>query len=366
MRRQGRKSFRATQFHIKGGCGGTMRFKGIIFDLDGTVLNTLKDLADSVNTALEQYGLPGHETEDYRYMVGKGFANLIDTAVTASIRKMQAPAESEQEPQAERQIEEKPVLTEVADAVPDEERYVTLEEAVSTPAGAADLLGQPPVVEDDVLPSGRMTELEQEEIRRGVLEAFLAEYDRRYLRTTAPYPGVQSMLSHLQDAGIKLAVHSNKRDDYTKDLISRNFPDIEWTCVMGNREDIPRKPDPAGAQKIAAQMGIFPKNRRVQTQEKLSESVGNPFEKEEPKKGFLANLFSRSKEKKDNSGETRTVYVDMAYIGDSNVDIQTAKNAGMTAIGVAWGFRGRQELVSSGADYIADDPFSLEEYLLKG
>ncbi len=60
MCRRGEKAFGTAEFHITGSCGGTMRFKGIIFDLDGTVLNTLKDLADSVNAALEQYGLSAH------------------------------------------------------------------------------------------------------------------------------------------------------------------------------------------------------------------------------------------------------------------------------------------------------------------
>ena len=104
----------------------------------------------------------------------------------------------------------------------------------------------------------------------------------------------------------------------------------------------------------------------------------------EEKKGFFARLFSRGKKegnenarggfdpdakgsdrgRDDKNVEKKLLYTEMAYVGDSNVDIRTAKNAGMTAVGVAWGFRGRQELQESGADFIAEDPLQLEEFLL--
>ena len=333
-----------------------MKYKGVIFDLDGTVLNTLLDLADSVNYALEQYGLQPIETESYRYMIGHGFANLIETSISASIRKMQTSETAETV--LARMEEKKPVLTDVAGIGehPAPEEPVSLEETL-VPEHTPDLMP-----EEDVLPSGRMTEAERAALQRGVLEAFTEEYSRRYLRSTAPDPGIHAMLTHLADAGVRIAVNSNKRDDYTKNLISRNFPDLEWTCVLGGKEDIPKKPDPAGALLIAGKMNFRPKTVKVQEKTRTCGAAANPFETEEPKKGFFAGLFSRRKESED--GEKRLMFTEMAYVGDSDVDIQTARNAGMAAIGVAWGFRGRQELEDSGADFIAEDPLQLEEYLL--
>jgi|GEM_PF-4451824 len=414
-----------------------MRYKGVIFDLDGTLLNTLLDLADSVNYALEQYGLPGHETDAYRQMIGGGFANLIDRAITASIRKMQASAAADAllaqknaeenaaapdgaamnaagspantasgalnasadaasgalNAQANAAVgnaakfgaqEVKPVLTDVAgvDELPGPPDAVSMEQAFAKStftgtagsgeaagagmtglaAGSAEAAGAgTPGIDDDVLPSGRMTESEKAALHQGVFDAFTEEYSRRYQRSTAPYPGVQAMLSHLADAGVRIAVNSNKRDDYTKNLISRNFPDLEWTMVLGGGKDLPRKPDPAGALRIAEQMKFKPRTVKVQENAGAAGTAANPFEAEEPKKGFLAGLFSR---KKEGEGEKKQLFTEMAYVGDSNVDMQTAKNAGMTAVGVSWGFRGRKELEESGADFIADDPLELEEFLL--
>ena len=416
-----------------------MKYKGIIFDLDGTLLNTLLDLADSVNFALEQYGLPAHETDAYRKMVGGGFANLIENAIAASIRKMQASAAAEAllarqkeaanvnasesvaieenpvitvgKPVIAREkpviTEEKPVITEVADAVdaPQEEEAAALEAFVAPreeKQGEMNPENNLPAAEEDILPSGRMTEEEKAALHRGVFDAFTEEYSRRYQRSTAPYPGIQAMLSHLAGAGIKIAVNSNKRDDYTKNLIYRNFPDLEWVEVLGGKAEIPKKPNPAGAIEIAEKMGIKPKMVKVQENDAADDISGisragampnpfepgnaaaNPFEAEEEKKGFFARLFSRGKKegnenarggfdpdakgsdrgRDDKNVEKKLLYTEMAYVGDSNVDIRTAKNAGMTAGGVAWGFRGRQELQESGADFIAEDPLQLEEFLL--
>lgn len=425
--------------------GDNMKYKGIIFDLDGTLLNTLLDLADSVNFALEQYGLPAHETDAYRKMVGGGFANLIENAIAASIRKMQAsaaaeallarqkeagnvnasesvaieenPVITEGKPVIAREkpviTEEKPVITEVADAVDAPQEEAAALETLVAPRedkqGEMNPENNLPAAEEDILPSGRMTEEEKAALHRGVFDAFTEEYSRRYQRSTAPYPGIQAMLSHLADAGVKIAVNSNKRDDYTKNLISRNFPDLEWVEVLGGKADMPKKPDPAGAIEIAEKMGIKPKMVKVQENDAADNISGisragampnpfepgnaaaNPFEAEEEKKGFFARLFSLGK-KEDNENvrggfdpaargsdrgkdgsdrgrdgknvEKKLLYTEMAYVGDSNVDIRTAKNAGMTAVGVAWGFRGRQELQESGADFIAEDPLQLEEFLL--
>ena len=259
-----------------------MRFKGVIFDLDGTILDTIRDLSDSVNAALAEFGMTGHSEDEYKLMVGNGFANLIERSIALSVKKMGAT---------------------------EEER------------GSASYEYVPP----DVLPSGRMSETEAAELHARVLETFVSEYSRRYLHATVPYPGILTMLSHLQDAGIPMGVNSNKRDDYTKALIGKNFPDITFAEVIGGRKELPSKPDPAAARMIAEKMGIM------------------------EKKG----LFRRAAK-----------YEEIAYVGDSNVDMQTAKNAGMTPVGCAWGFRGSGELAENGAVYIAKDAPDLEMYLL--
>ena len=259
-----------------------MRFKGVIFDLDGTVLDTIKDLTDSVNAALAEYGFSGHTEDEYKQMVGNGFANLIMRAIRLSVQKAGA-TDAEKE-------------NRLYDFIP-----------------------------DDVLPSGRMSEAEEMELRGRVYEAFLEDYSRRYMLSTAPYPGIQAMLNRLMEAGIPIGINSNKRDDYTKALIAKNFPDITFADVIGGRSDMPSKPDPAAAHAIAQKMGI------------------------PGKKG----LFRRA-----------AGYSEIAYAGDSNVDMETAKNAGMTPVGCAWGFRGSGELAENGAVYIAGDAQDLTDYLL--
>ena len=294
-----------------------MKLKGVIFDLDGTILNTLRDLSDSMNEALSQYGLPTHEENAYRFMVGNGFGKLIERAVDASVIRLNA------------------------------------QNAVGQMGASAE--------ETDVLPSGRMTELERAELERGVFQAFTEAYSRRYTRSTVPYPGIQPMLAHITDAGVRLGVNSNKREDYTRDLIVRNFPDIEWVDVIGAREDLPKKPDPAAAHLIAEKMGIRKDNT---PKDGIFGKISGLFRKkaEEPRESV--SLEDEMRQGTAGSGREHLAYPGIAYVGDSNVDIETAKNAGMIAVGVAWGFRGKQELIDAGADFIADDPQKLEEFLL--
>ncbi len=226
---------------------GTVRDKmkscrGIIFDLDGTLVNTLEDLADSVNEALEKMGFPVWQTDDYRLKVGRGFRNLMENSVPEEFRE------------------------------------------------DAGVIGQ-------------------------MLEYFVAAYDRRYLDKSRPYEGIGELLDELAAGGIFLAVNSNKRTDYAERLVAKLFPQVPFVGVFGEREGVPKKPDPAGALELCARMGLEP-------------------------------------------GE-------VIYAGDSNTDIQTGKNAGMETIGVSWGFRGAEELRRSGASYIAEKPSDISGIIFR-
>ena len=211
-------------------------YKGAIFDLDGTLLNTLQDLADSVNEALTHFGLPTHEPEAYKLKIGKGFRNLIEVS-----------------------------LPEELDPSIDKEEVVKL---------------------------------------------FVQAYDRNYCHKTVPYQGITELLCSLHAKGVKLAVNSNKRNDYTDTLIKRFFGDIPFVAILGEREGLPKKPDPYTALEIASLMELTPE--------------------------------------------------EIVYIGDSKTDMQTGKNAGMGKAGAIWGYRGYEELKEHGADHLLYRPEELE------
>ena len=130
---------------------------------------------------------------------------------------------------------------------------------------------------------------------------------------TAPYEGMTEVLRTLQEKDIQLAVNSNKSDNTTKILISKCFPDISFTEVMGAREGLAHKPDPTGALQILDLMKI---NRE-----------------------------------------------EALYVGDSETDMKTAKNAGIKAIGCLWGYRDLKTLQESGADILLSRPEELLDYL---
>jgi phosphoglycolate phosphatase len=123
------------------------------------------------------------------------------------------------------------------------------------------------------------------------------------------YNGIRELLRYLDENSIPFAVDTNKDEDVSKTIINRFFPDFSFSCVEGNRPGIPRKPDPARANMIIARLGI------------LSEEC--------------------------------------VYMGDSEVDIMTAKNAGMASASAAWGFRKIEELISAGAVHIMNKPTDL-------
>ncbi len=215
-----------------------MNNRGIIFDLDGTLLNTLQDLADSVNSVLGGRGWPQHQVDAYRFFVGDGLPMLVRRAV-------------------------------------------------------------PEDVQDQVLINE-------------CIQAAREEYSRRWADRTAPYPGVIEALEELARNEVPMAVLSNKPHEATLHTVGHFFPDGYFQVVQGALPNGAVKPDPEPALEVAAGMGLKP----------------------------------------------HQVY----FLGDSNVDMFTALRAKMTALGAAWGFRGREELLQAGAHYILESPQELSEY----
>lgn len=212
-----------------------MNYKGIIFDLDGTLADTLTDIADSMNRVLQERGYPLHPVEDYKYLIGRGLENLVTTSLPGKFR----------------------------------------------------------------LPS----------IVTACLASLIGDYRDNCLVRTHLYPGIESLLSRLQEMGIKLAVFSNKADDLTQIIVKSLMPGIRFAKIVGARPDYPKKPDPSGARLISDFLEINPEQ--------------------------------------------------MIYLGDSDVDMLTARGAGMLAVGVLWGFRTKEELLTHGADYLLNDPSEL-------
>ncbi|MDE6711087.1 MAG: HAD family hydrolase [Alistipes sp.] len=201
-----------------------------VFDLDGTLLHTIGDLAVACNAALALRGLPQHSYDEYCGFVGSGIMRLVERALPEPLRSPENTALMR------------------ADFV----RYYT---------------------------------------------AHIDVY-------TKPYDGIPELLAELVRRGVQLAVASNKFQAGTEQLIARFFPDIPFGPVLGQREGVPLKPDPAVVEEILAATGAT----REQT----------------------------------------------VFVGDSGIDILTAKAAGVRSIGVSWGFRPRAELEQAGADHIVD------------
>jgi phosphoglycolate phosphatase len=205
-----------------------------IFDLDGTLLDTLDDLADSANEALAAAGLPVHPVDAYRTFVGDGIQTLV------------------------RRI---------------------------------------------------MPEEEAEEKVTEVLALYRAAYGRRWNLKTKPYAGVPEMLTALTARALPMAVLSNKPQRFTELCMAHHLPEFSFTPVLGQREEVPRKPHPAAAHEIAAALRLAPES--------------------------------------------------IAFIGDTRTDMDTATAAGMVAVGVTWGFRPVEELRAHGAKVIVDHPAEL-------
>ena len=140
-----------------------------------------------------------------------------------------------------------------------------------------------------------------------------ADYGEHCLEHSRPYPGVEELLQSLVDKGIPFAVLSNKPHELTLKCTAGFFPSFGFADVLGESENFPRKPDPAAARHLAARLDVAPD--------------------------------------------------DCLYLGDTSVDMSTAKAAGMTALGALWGFRSEAELREGGADALLSSPLDLLNYL---
>ncbi len=211
-----------------------------IFDLDGTLTDTLESLVYATNQTLENLGLNPITVEQCRMFVGNGARKLVMAALEAS-------------------------------------------------------------------GDGELTYMEE------AMKLYLKIFSENCLYHVKPYEGILELLKNLQERGIRLAVHSNKPHEQAVDVVRNIFGDGIFDIVQGQEEGLARKPDPAGVVRIAGQMGVDIK--------------------------------------------------DCIYIGDSEVDIQTGANAGIPAVGAAWGFRGRTLLSEAGAKIIIDRPEELLHYV---
>ena len=206
-------------------------YKAVIFDLDGTLLNTLADLADSCNHVLAAKGYQVYPVEQYKKFVGNGAAIL-------------------------------------------------------------------------------MTRIHPDGTPQAELDDSLAKFSDYYSAhkdiKTVPYKGIPELLSSLRQKGILLCVLSNKPHKISTQIVKQYFGENTFDMILGKSSDFPVKPDPTSCFFLLNQLGLTKK--------------------------------------------------EVLYVGDSNVDMQTAHNAGLTKCGVCWGFRSEEELTAEGADYLAHTP----------
>ena len=277
----------------------TAMTKLVIFDLDGTLLDTVEDLGNATNYALRMCGFPERPLKDYYQLVGRGIYNLFRSA-------MQAP----------------------------DEAGVSASDASKAPvpgeAGA-------PTSDASKAP------LPDEAMVQKMASYFLPYYGEHMCDCTRPYPGIPEMLASLIAAGIQVALASNKYQEGAEKLIHRFFPEIPFMKVLGQREGQPIKPDP---QVVFQIMATEP--------EAGPHSLPTARQPIDPVLGPQSLLSDRQPFAPE----------DVAYVGDSNVDMQTGLNAGVRTIGVTWGFRDRAELEAFHPFAVVDTVQELQDLLM--
>ena len=214
-------------------------YQHVIFDLDGTLLNTIEDLADASNWVCRNHGWPTHSVEEYKYFVGNGMTQLV-------------------------------------------------------------LRFSPP-------------EWHSPEGLAIILREFMTYYDAHKADKTAAYAGMPEAVARMKEAGVSLPVLANKADQMAGPVVEHYYPGL-FPLVQGALDGVPTKPDPTLLHKLMGRMGA--------------------------------------------------TKADTLFVGDSNVDIKTAKNGGLTSCGVLWGFRTRAELEEEGASIIVETPRELVQVVL--
>lgn len=215
-----------------------MKYRAVVFDMDGTLLDTLEDMKRSVNAALAAEGFPPRTLDEVRRFVGNGNRRLVERAV---------------------------------------------------PAGT-----------------------DAETVER-VFRGFHAQYRAHCMDHARVYPGIPALLVRLRAAGVRTAVVSNKADYAVQLLADRFFPGL-LDAAAGEKEGVRRKPAPDGVLAVLAALGVPP--------------------------------------------------AEAAYVGDSEVDIETARNAGLPCLSVTWGFRPAAYLIAQGAEQTAGTADELAALLL--
>ena len=216
-----------------------MSQKAVIFDLDGTLIDSLEDLANSVNQTLSEFGFDTHEINAYKYFIGDGVKVLLKRAT-----------------------------------------------------------------------NNEVTEQTIEKLHQRFKVIYKKEIDSK----TKVYEGIYELLTKLEKKDFPKAILSNKPHNFTLDCMNKFFNDYSFVNISGQKDTIAKKPDAQAALLIA-----------------------NEFKK-----------------------DVKDIY----FVGDTKIDIQTAKNAGMIAIGVLWGFRDEKELKDNGADFIVSNTDELYNILI--
>lgn len=215
-----------------------MIYKAVIFDLDGTLVNSIEDLADAMNMALKNEEFPTHSYNAYKYFVGSGIRSLVIKALPETQRN-------------EAQINK-------------------------------------------------------------CFDAMMTIYSKQCTNKTKPYAGIIDLLNQLKARNLKLSVLSNKADELTKKITLALFPDY-FEPILGLKLEAHKKPNPVVALEICKALNVQPE--------------------------------------------------EAIYVGDTAIDMQTANNAKMLAVGAPWGFRTEKELIDSGAKHILNHPLDLIKLL---
>lgn len=297
----------------------------VIFDLDGTLLDTVQDLGDATNYALRMCGFPERPLGDYYQLVGRGIYNLFRSAMPS--------------PEATAGAQVSAPAASAAPATPAAPAAPATPAAPVAPAVAGTTVS---ASASSASPEGATDSLREAMVEK-MASYFLPYYDAHMCDYTRPYDGIPELLRSLAAAGIQVALASNKYQEGAEKLISHFFPDIPFFKILGQREGLPIKPDPQVVFQIMGAAASPGSSSATSTSDVPTSEPASPS----PDPG--SQHFSPD---------------EVTYVGDSNVDMQTGLNAGVKTIGVTWGFRDRTELEAYHPFAVVDTIDELKDLLL--